>query len=73
MKAEVNYRRSEGEEACQTCMHFREPEQCELVRGVISAGAVCDLWGIQAGNEDPRIGSGMPSGGGEVDMMELLF
>jgi hypothetical protein len=42
-KEDVNYRQHE---MCKTCMHFYQPNSCDVVAGNISTDAVCDLWAI---------------------------
>jgi hypothetical protein len=42
-KDDVGYERpARGMDRCERCTHFEKPDQCELVRGIISPKAWCD-------------------------------
>lgn len=51
----VGYQRTPG--FCASCSHYQEPNQCELVDGVIDAGGYCQLFSSGAGAGPDMSGS----------------
>ena len=43
-KQEANYRNGHGEQLCQNCTMFVEPEGCTSVKGYIDRLALCDYF-----------------------------
>lgn len=43
-KQQVNYRDATGQHRCGTCVMFREPNSCTLVKGIIRADGICDRY-----------------------------
>lgn len=44
-KSAVDYRKSNNaSKRCGTCVMFRKPDSCTLVKGTISKNDVCDRW-----------------------------
>jgi len=44
LKSEVDYKRGTPEEHCGICTHFRPPEACKKVAGVIKRVEWCQLF-----------------------------
>lgn len=70
-KDSANYRRAQGEDSCQLCIHNKEnASKCRLVMGTISPRGVCDLYETAAAEITRRPEEGAPTG---TDILEGLF
>lgn len=63
-KAQVNYQPGMEGKTCASCLHFQKPDKCEIVAGLISPEASCDLYQTAENVEDAmsQFMTGMPNG-----------
>lgn len=62
-KKAVNYRKGDEDMDCAGCKHFVQPSSCEVVQGLISPSALCDMFDAQddEGEQEPQGMDGLMS------------
>lgn len=43
-QADANYRVGNDEQSCAGCVNYEAPDSCGVVKGIIAASALCDLF-----------------------------